>query len=211
MSRSTRTQDEFMNELEQFVTHDGLANWSISQIAARLRCSRRRIYELAPSKDELFLLVARRIFASSLAKCHLAAKAETDVVAAVYAYMNSSVTETRLGLPYITELEQSDAARKLFDEYQQERSRGMVQLLEEGVRTGRFSPFRTALVNEAILGAAVRIRRPGFLARNGLTIEEAFRELYDLILNGLLAKDQLSPHKREQVSAPQRRRRAKTS
>lgn len=36
------------------------------------------------------------------------------------------------------------------------------------------------------MGGALRIRRTRFLARTGLTLEEAFAEFYALLLHGLL-------------------------
>ena len=54
----------------------------------------------------------------------------------------------------------------------------LAELVDEGVRRGFFIPCHGLLVSEVILGAAMRIRRPAFLAQAVLTLEEAFQEFY---------------------------------
>ena len=49
-----------------------------------------------------------------------------------------------------------------------------------------FAPCHGLVVSELILGAALRLRRPAFLAQANLTIEEAFQEFYRVLLGGLL-------------------------
>ena len=51
---------EVLDGLEAIVRDDGLSGFTIGELAARLTCSRRTLYELAPSKDELLLLVLDR-------------------------------------------------------------------------------------------------------------------------------------------------------
>ena len=50
---------------------------SVCDIAARLRCSRRRLYNIAPTKEGPLLSVARRQFQDSLAKGFTAADAQS--------------------------------------------------------------------------------------------------------------------------------------
>jgi len=62
-------------------------------------------------------------------------------------------------------------------------------LIDEGVRQGVFAPCHGLVVAEAILGAAMRVRRPEFLSEAGLTIDQAFREIERVLLGGLLKRE----------------------
>lgn len=64
----------------------------------------------------------------------------------------------------------------------------LAELVDEGVRRGFFIPCHGLLVSEVILGAAMRIRRPTFLAQAALKLEEAFQEFYRMLLGGLLVE-----------------------
>lgn len=60
------------------------------------------------------------------------------------------------------------------------------QLIDEGVHKGVFVACHGLVVSELILGAALRLRRPAFLAQAKLTIEDAFQEFYRVLLGGLM-------------------------
>ena len=79
-----------------------------------------------------------------------------------------------------------DSARGIFDHYQQVRTLRLSQLIDDGVHQGVFAPCHGLVVSELILGAALRLRRPAFLAQANLTLEDAFQEFYRVLLGGLL-------------------------
>ena len=51
---------ELLDALEDMVLREGFASLGVSAIANRLSCSKRTLYDLAPSKRELVLLVLDR-------------------------------------------------------------------------------------------------------------------------------------------------------
>ena len=59
-SRLTPRQREVLGELEELVVRGGFADLTMAQIAARVNCSLRTLYEISPSKDELVLTVVDR-------------------------------------------------------------------------------------------------------------------------------------------------------
>jgi len=58
--RLTARQRQVLDELETLLADEALAALTMAGIAARLNCSLRTLYEIAPSKDELVLTVVDR-------------------------------------------------------------------------------------------------------------------------------------------------------
>ncbi len=56
----TTRQLEILDALEGSIHDEGMARATMAEIAARLNCSLRTLYEIAPSKDELMLTVVDR-------------------------------------------------------------------------------------------------------------------------------------------------------
>jgi AcrR family transcriptional regulator len=54
-------QQELLDALEEIFEKEGFRKVTMAELAARLRCSRRTFYELAGSKEELFLRVLERL------------------------------------------------------------------------------------------------------------------------------------------------------
>ncbi|MCT9810779.1 TetR/AcrR family transcriptional regulator [Acidovorax sp. Be4] len=185
----TLTSDEFLDELTQLLLAEGISSLTVGEMAARLHCSRRRLYDIAATKEELFCVAVERFFRGILDEGEALIGKEQELTAALAAYLSVGVRAAgRISVPFLKDVEDSDPARACFDAYQQTRTMRLSQLVDEGVRQGVFVACHGRVVSELILGAALRLRRPAFLAQADLTIEEAFQEFYRVLLGGLLAK-----------------------
>ena len=185
--KSKRTDEEFLQQLAALLLAEGIAQLTVAEIARRLSCSRRRLYALAEPKEGLFLTAARCLFDGLLQEGNAAIAQASDIPEAIASYLDVGVRAAgRLSMAFLADLENSRQGRKLFDDYQMGRSQGLTHLIDEGARQGLFAPRNAQVVAEVMLGAALRIRRPRFLAKSGLTMEKAFHELYELLLKGLL-------------------------
>jgi AcrR family transcriptional regulator len=205
--RTTRTEEEFTAELADLLKREGITSMSVGDIAKRLFCSRRRLYEIAPTKDGLLLAVARQQFQDSLAIGFAAADAQSDPARSLVAYLDAGLRAAEhLSAAFLSDLQQSDEGRAMFDEYQFARSMGARKILEAGVRCGEFRPLNTDVVSEVLLGAASRLRKADFLRRAGLTIPDAFAQAYELVLEGLLVR----PASMDHVNRPVKSRRGRS-
>lgn len=199
----TLTDDEFLDTLMELMLAEGISNLTVGEIAARLRCSRRRLYGIAETKEEIFCAMVERFFLGMLEKGEALIRDKRDLPDAIAAYLDVGVQAgARISVGFLNDVENSKVARRSFDHYQQVRTLRLAELVDEGVRTGVFIPCHGLVVSEVILGAALRLRRPGFLAQAGLTIEEAFKEFYRLLLGGLLTDATRASPGRLSVSAP---------
>lgn len=185
--RKNLTDDDFMDALTDLLLAEGINGLTVGEIAARLHCSRRRLYDVAQTKEEIFCAAAEHFFNRILGQSEALVGREQDLTAALAAYLNVGVQAAgRIGVQFLKDLEYSATARSIFDRYQQARTMRLSQLIDEGVQQGVFAPCHGLVVSELILGAALRLGRPAFLAQANLTIEEAFQEFYRVLLGGLL-------------------------
>ncbi|MFT3800234.1 MAG: TetR/AcrR family transcriptional regulator [Burkholderiaceae bacterium] len=185
--RTERTNEQFEKELADLIKARGISAFSVAELAATLRCSRRRLYEIAATKDGLLHHVAKAHFDAMLQHGYEAAAGETDPARAIVAYLYVGVTSTEpLSQAFLKDLESTSRGRQIFDRYQTGRAAGIRQIVDQGIRLGVFNSHNSLVAAEVLLGLSMRIRRPEFLARAGLTISEAFRESYEMVLQGLL-------------------------
>src|SRR5215510_185885 len=52
--------ERLFEELEHVFLHDGFLHFRTEELARRLHCSKRALYQIAPSREELFELVVER-------------------------------------------------------------------------------------------------------------------------------------------------------
>lgn len=191
--RKTLTDHEFFDALTNLLLAEGIKSLSVGEIASRMRCSRRRLYNIAQTKEDIFCATVERFFHSVLDEGETLIRSEQNLTAAIAAYLGVGVrAASRISVQFLQDVEDAEPARTIFDNYQQARTMRLSQLIDEGVRQGVFVACHGLVVSELILGAALRLRRPAFLAQANLTIEEAFQEFYRVLLDGLLA-DATSP------------------
>ena len=196
-----KTEDEFLDALTALLLAEGIESLTMGEIASRLHCSRRRLYELAETKEEIFRSVVGRFFDGHLAEGDALIRAEKNLPAAIAAYLDVGVQAAhKMGVPFLKEVEDFAPTSAIFDRYQQSRTVRLSQLIDDGVRKGVFVACHGLVVSELILGAALRLRRPAFLAHANLTLEEAFQEFYRVLLNGLLTSSTSSSNSTGRLS-----------
>ncbi len=178
----------FFAELTELFLQEGCSELSVAAIAARLRCSRRRLYEFAETKEQLFNLVAERFFDAMLAEGDEQIRIHPNPMEALTAFFDVGLHGgAKMSAPFLRDVEASAQARALFDRLQDTRAAGIGRLVDIGVQQGLFAPFHGQFVYEFIRGATQRLRQPGVLERTGLTLEEVAKELYRVLFSGLLA------------------------
>ena len=186
-----RSDEEFIQQLSRLLKAEGISGLGVAEIAARLRCSRRRLYQVAPTKEGLLVAVAELAFAQARSSGEEGAAREKFASERIRAYMRAGIELAQtLSEAFQCDLEALPAGRAAFDDYQAVRARGLRQLIEEGMRRGELKKLDSLVASEVMFGAASRIRRPEFLSAAGMTLTEAVEAATDIILNGMLSKPQ---------------------
>jgi AcrR family transcriptional regulator len=181
-----RGREELLDALEARFLQVGLRAATIGGLASALRCSRRTLYEIAPSKEALFLLVMRRWLERVRQLGWQAALAHEAPQERIEAFLKPGVTETaKASAAFVADVHAFEPARALLESHQRERVRFLRDLIEDGIARGSFRPLHVHLVAETMLSTFARINDPAFLAEARLRFTEAFAGLYELLLHGL--------------------------
>jgi AcrR family transcriptional regulator len=176
---------EVLDQLEALFLHDGFAGVSVRELAAHVGCSRRTLYELAPSKHDLVLIVLdrflHRVGRDALDKIDGAATFAEQIAA----YFRGGLELQRQTRVFAEDLADEPAARKLFDRhygYVMEVTEGLV---EQGVAAGEFRPVPPAIVAGVLAGSGLFFNQADVLSDAPGDFEAVVDALLDLVLVSL--------------------------
>lgn len=185
-SRSDR-REEVRDQLERIFLQEGFRNLTINKLAKRLQCSNRTLYEIAPSKEEIFLKILDRWLERIRHLGRQGALKHTEPFKRIEAYLNPGVSETRdASADFVEDVRSYLPAKEMLARHQEERMKFLEDIVEDGISRGSFRSVHSSLVAEVVLSAVTRIDEFDFQSRSGLTFSEAFEELYELLLHGLI-------------------------
>lgn len=184
--RFSPRQEQVLDVLEEIFFQDGL-NVTVGDLASRTHCSRRTLYELAPSKEQLFVLVFDRMRRRLRKEGLRAAAAESTPEKQIEAFVRAGLGVFKPASPAFMEaIARYEPARWLFDFHLTLTREFLVERMEEGIAAGQFREVHPGLVAEALLAAVRRVTEPSVLDANGLTAAEALEELFRLVIHGLV-------------------------
>jgi AcrR family transcriptional regulator len=176
---------EVLDRLESMFLDRGFSAFTIGDLAAGVGCSRRTLYELAPSKDHLVLLVLDRY----LHRTGRAAMAELDpqapIIEQIRRYVNGGADFTLKAVLY-DDLADEPAARRLLDRHFRFSTEVIARLVARGVASGELRDVNPSIVAATIAGSSVYLVQPENLEDIGLPRTEIVDQMLDVILPGLL-------------------------
>ena len=180
------TDAEFLNQLEQLFLKEGFSAITVGELAKRLKCSRRRLYEYSDSKEGLFLLVAERFFDGIRQDGWRRASEKSTASEKIQAYLDAgSAGATRLTDRFQQDIVDIKSGLEVYDRHQRLRVAGLREIIDDGIASGEFSGFHSYLVAEMMLLITARIREPDFQKSSGMTYAEALLELTRIIRHGM--------------------------
>jgi AcrR family transcriptional regulator len=176
---------EVLDELESLFLQDGFSGFSVRELAAHVGCSRRTLYELAPSKDELVLIVFDR-FLHRVGRAALdSIDASTTLATQIRAYFVGGLELQRISHVFGEDLADDPAARRLFDRHYAYVMAVVEELVERGIAVGEFRPVTPRIVAGMLAGGAQLFNQPDVLADAGIELADATEELLDLVTRAL--------------------------
>lgn len=184
---ASRRIERLEEEIESLFLREGFLHFSTDDLARRLHCSKRALYQIAPSREELFEAMVERWLSQLRRDGVEKARTASDPFEAITAYLGAAIVATRdAGAQFVRDLSRFPATYRRLMRHQRERIAGLERLLAEGAARGRFRGVHTQLVAEVMLNAVAQLVDPELLARVGLTMSQAFGEFYDIVEHGLL-------------------------
>jgi AcrR family transcriptional regulator len=184
--RLSARQLELLDELEASVLRDGLAGLTMAEIAARVNCSLRTLYGIAPSKEELILTIVDR----RLHRIGRAAVGQLDAsmspLDALRAYLHAaSVAVQPESVAFGEALAHLPGAQRLIDAHEHYVVAVTQNLLERARDAGEIRPVDTAAVAHVLGGLGREFSRPGVAEIAAASPKETADAVTDVILRGL--------------------------
>ncbi len=176
-----------LDRLEDLFLSSGFASFTVRDLASHLRCSMRTLYEIAPSKRDLVLLVLDR-FLHRVGRTALAAIDPSDPVAdRIRSYFRSGVELQRWTVALAEDSAGEPEILRLTDRHFAYVSAVLEMLIAEGVERGEMKPVDPKVAAAALAGAGAYLTRPDVAARVGRNSEGVVDEALDIFLLGLYA------------------------
>jgi AcrR family transcriptional regulator len=181
-----KRREQLLDELEALMLAEGFARLRVGTLAKRLKCSRSTLYKLAPSKEELFSLVFERYVRKAIDDSDARASQLPATADRVIVFMQLIANWVAQGSPSFWRDVRDDPEMAAVLSMQRGRGWRVVQrYLGQGVESGEVRPVPTEFIAYVAYMASVAIRDADLMAQFGLSTEEAFHELGQLLVRGV--------------------------
>lgn len=173
--------------LEKLMRDGDLARLTIGEMATRLECSRRSLYELAPSKDQLILLVLDRVMhrIGEIAIRAIDLEASATVQLRQYATASLGYVWRTSAISDLSEIEGAERVREIHHRFA---GTLFERIVNTGIDRGEFRPVNASVTAAVILAGAVSFGNPELLDELGISLEDAIDDMLNLVLGGLVEK-----------------------
>lgn len=184
--RRTRRQSELLGQLVTLMLAEGFAEFTLDDIAARLRCSKTTLYALAPTKQELVVHVVKEYFRGAAPVIQPRVDAAPDPAAKVEAYLLGVADYlTPLSRAFLDDLAAFAPAAEVYRHNTVIAADRIRELIADGVASGEFRSVRADFVAEVVVVAMHEIRAGEMFARLEMSDAQAYQELASLVLHAL--------------------------
>ncbi|MCX5393957.1 TetR/AcrR family transcriptional regulator [Streptomyces sp. NPDC006482] len=184
--RGAARRSALFEELVALLVGEGFARLTLDDLAARLRCSKRTLYGLAGSKEQLVRAAVVHFFRRATARVEAVLAAATDPAERLGAYLRAVSAELAPVSPqFFDDVAAFEPAAEVYERNTRAAAGRVQQLIEEGVRAGVFREVHVTFAADVIASVMVRIQRRQVAAATGLADAEAYDQLAELLLSGL--------------------------
>ena len=181
--RLTNRQTQLRDALVDLVLAQGFSHLTMDQFAAQLNCSKRTLYALASSKEQLAVLAVRHFFRrateqveTAIARTRAPAKRVTRYLEAVAEALRPATRAFR------DDIADFRPATEIYEQNTLAAAHRVRELIDEGTRAGAFRRVHAALVGEVVTATMRRITSGEIAAATGLSDAEAYSELAQFVI-----------------------------
>ena len=187
-TRLSPRKEEILDALEKIVLRDGFRSLRVTDVAAQLNTSYATLYSIAPTKEELVLLVVDRWYARAVRQGQAALSRVVGPVARFQRWVDFGVAGTAAtGEQFWTDVASHAALNQLVESYSHYYVLVLEALLREGVDAGVFRKIDTHAVAMYWEASSASLRDPDFLRRfSFMPLGEMSAFWVDLVLHGIL-------------------------
>jgi AcrR family transcriptional regulator len=181
--RLTNRQTHLRDQLVDLVLAQGFSHLTMDQFAAHLNCSKRTLYALASSKEQLAVLVVQQFFKrateqveSAIARTRAPARRVTRYLEAVAEALRPASRAFRDDIAHFR------PATEIYEQNTLAAAQRVRELIDEGTGAGVFRRVHAAFVAEVVTATMRRITSGEVATATELTDAEAYSELAELVV-----------------------------
>jgi AcrR family transcriptional regulator len=181
---------QLLDGIETIILTEGFRELTVGALAERLRCSRRTLYELADSKEDLVLLVIDRLLRRLARRAHDAAQSATTHLDRLRAFLTQGLTELhRATLSFAEDVADEAEAQALVAAHFRYAINLIVAMLTDGIEAGEFRPIHPRVAAEALDAGLARLQQPVVLRTADASYAESLEEFLTLFTDGIRMPD----------------------
>lgn len=185
--RGDTRRSELFDALMALLLREGFAHLTLDDLAARLRCSKRTLYGLAGSKEQLVRAAVVHFFRNATEQVEQAVAAEHQPAERVFAYLQAVAAQLApASAQFFDDLAAFPPAAEVYERNTRAAADRVRALIEEGVAAGVFRDVHVPFAADVITSAMVRIQQRQVAASTGLSDADAYVNLAALALHGLV-------------------------
>lgn len=187
--RRTARQVDLLDRLVALFAAEGFAEFTLDDLAARLRCSKTSLYTLAGSKQELVTEAVKQYFRESVPNVEAAVEAAGDQPGQRVAAYLTAVGEylEPLSREFVADMAAFAPAAEVYRRNTAAAADRIRELIAEGIKAGAFREVHAAFAAEMVAATMFEIQRGEMFSRLELSDAEAYAELASLIVYALTA------------------------
>lgn len=182
--RLTDRHREVLDQLDALFMENGFASFTIADLVREAGCSRRTLYEIAPSKEQLVLIVLDRRLHQMGRAALGSIDADAALVDQIRQYIEGGVGY-QLFAPMVDDLADEAPARRLVDRHYRFVMTVVQRLVQLGIDRGEFSNVDPAVVASVVTGSSLYFMQSAVVEDTGLGLSTLVSGMLDLVLNGL--------------------------
>jgi len=181
--RLTSRQTHLRDALVELLLEQGFSHLTMDDYAAQLNCSKRTLYALAASKEQLAVLAVRHFFKRATEQVEAAIARTRTPANRVTRYLEAVAEALRpASRAFRDDLANFRPATEIYEQNTLTAARRVHELIDEGTRAGAFRRVHAAFVSEVVTATMRRITSGEIATTTGLSDAEAYSELAQLVV-----------------------------
>ncbi len=182
-------EERLLDAAEELFAQEGFLRFNTDQLAQRLHCSKRSLYQVAEGPEKFFEFVLRRRTArfekALIDQVDAAADTEAAIAVCVEAIVQSLDGESDA---FLRDLHEFPPAVRMVQGFQRQIAAALTRAIKRGERENLFRRIEPSVGAEALLASVIRVIEPDFLATSKVSAAEAVRQIFQIFWCGLSRK-----------------------
>lgn len=181
-------QEGLLRDLAEIFFREGFTGVGVDELSQRLRCSKATLYAIAGSKEQLVLRITKRFFASSAAEIEATVAEERDSKKSIQRYLEGVGDAMASMSPrFYEDMVSYQPTAEVYSANAAMAAKRVREFIASGVEAGYFRQVHGVFASQLVALAIEGIHSGQLLEGTDMTPGQAFSELGDLVMNGLLS------------------------